>query len=472
MPRLLVFWERLPLLARLLTTAGFALLVSGSVLLFVSAREEARSVQRELAAELAAELDTLPFALSEDVVIGDYATLQQTLERYVRRPRLVEASFKDPGGATVHSVDRPVSAAAPAWFVGLLGYHDEIGSAGVVVGGRSYGRLTLSLSAQEPAYRAWERLLRHLAVLALAVGTAFFGIFWVLRSALTPLRRLEEGAEALSLGALDHRLTEKGSPEIRRLFNAFNRMADRLERSQSQLQRSNDQLRRFSEITAHHLQEPTRRLAIFARHLKRNLSLPPENNDAIEALDTIDAEARRLRNLLRDVEAWLAADQGMEAPEMTDAGQAATAAAANFQDALAHVGGEIRIGDLPDVFLDARRLQRVFMIAVDNAVRHRRAESETPLHIEISAESGPEAVTLRIADNGPGIAPEFRERVFQVFERLYPQPGEVSTGVGLAILRRIAESVGGAAWIEGGAGGGTTVVVRLPSSIKIQREQI
>jgi signal transduction histidine kinase len=463
MRRLNALWERLPLLARLLTTAGFALLAAGSILLFVSTGDEARSTQQELAAELATELDTLPFALSEDVVVGDYATLQQTLERYIRRPRLVEASFKDAGGATVRSADRPVSAAAPVWFVRLLGYHDESGSADVVVGGRTYGRLTLSLSAQEPAYRAWERLLRHLGVLALAVGLDFLGILLVLRNALVPLRRLEEGAEALSVDALDHRLTEEGSPEIRRLFDAFNRMADRLEKSQNQSRRSNEQLRRFSEITAHHLQEPTRRLAIFSRQLKRILNLSPENKEATETLDIIDGEARRLRNLLRDVEAWLAADQGLEPVSLSDAGQAATAAAANFQDALARIGGEIRIGALPDVFLDARRLQRVFMIAVDNAVRHHRPEADSPLRIEISAETRPDAVTLRIADNGAGIPVEYRERVFQVFERLHPQPGDVSTGVGLAILRRIAESVGGAVWIEGGEGGGTTVVVRLPS---------
>jgi len=66
-----------------------------------------------------------------------------------------------------------------------------------------------------------------------------------------------------------------------------------------------------------------------------------------------------------------------------------------------------------------------------------------------------------ISDNGPGGEDEYRQRVFRVFERLATSGG--GTGVGLAILRRIAESAGGYAWLEEAAGGGCSVLIELPA---------
>ena len=68
----------------------------------------------------------------------------------------------------------------------------------------------------------------------------------------------------------------------------------------------------------------------------------------------------------------------------------------------------------------------------------------------------------RVSDNGPGIELQYRERVFRPFERL--QSGGDGTGIGLALVRRIAESAGGTAWIEETPGGGCTVLVELPQT--------
>jgi signal transduction histidine kinase len=70
-------------------------------------------------------------------------------------------------------------------------------------------------------------------------------------------------------------------------------------------------------------------------------------------------------------------------------------------------------------------------------------------------------VRYSVSDNGPGVEAEYRERVFRVFERLTAN-GE-GTGIGLAILRRVAESTGGHAWIEETPGGGCRVLFDLPA---------
>jgi signal transduction histidine kinase len=71
---------------------------------------------------------------------------------------------------------------------------------------------------------------------------------------------------------------------------------------------------------------------------------------------------------------------------------------------------------------------------------------------------------LEVVDNGPGIAPEQRERIFEKFHQIRDaargKPG--GTGLGLAICKTIVETHGGRIWVEGGAGGGSTFVVTLP----------
>ncbi|MDQ5909482.1 MAG: hypothetical protein QG599_1577, partial [Pseudomonadota bacterium] len=98
----------------------------------------------------------------------------------------------------------------------------------------------------------------------------------------------------------------------------------------------------------------------------------------------------------------------------------------------------------------------------DKALRHHY--TDLPLRLDIAGEPVGDQVRYRVSDNGPGIAPEYRERVFRVFERL-ASTGE-GTGIGLAIVRRIAESTGGRAGIEASPGGGCTVWFELPGGEK------
>jgi diguanylate cyclase (GGDEF)-like protein len=95
----------------------------------------------------------------------------------------------------------------------------------VRVGGRAYGDLTLVLTEQGLANQSWAHLESQLAVLLLAIGLDFLGIWLVLRSGLAPLKQLESGANAIADGNFDIRLRPGGSPEIRHVIESFDRMA-------------------------------------------------------------------------------------------------------------------------------------------------------------------------------------------------------------------------------------------------------
>lgn len=439
--------RHLPLQVRLLATASFALFVAGSSMLFLSVREEGQQARDDLHRELAADLEMLPAALSEVVVLGDYASLQQTLDRYVHQPQILKASFKDSAGVLLQSTSPEQPSKAPHWFLEMQNFENLPGSSEIIIGGRQYGTLELTLSPLEAADRSWARLTSHLAVLFLAVVLDFCGIWGVLCLSLRPLQALEEGARGLAEGRLDHRLADRGSPELRRVIAAFNQMADGLQGTQTQLLRRNQELTRFSEITAHHLQEPTRRLMIFSQKLQS--ALRENKSETVQtSLSFIVQEAARLRNLLRDIEFFLAAPRPLGQIEDQETTAVLNDVMNSLQAGLDSAQAQIEVFPLASVRLDQRRLSTIFTIALTNALHYRRPG--IPLRLRISSQVRGDFVRLSIADNGCGISEQYRERVFRVFERLDPQPEDTSTGVGLSVVRRIAEALGGTAWIEDG----------------------
>ncbi len=253
--------------------------------------------------------------------------------------------------------------------------------------------------------------------------------------------------------------------------------------SQQTLARSNADLRRFSEITAHHLQEPARRMASYADLLGRQLAGKHDDPELQMSLDFIAQQARYQQNLLRDVQRYLAADQPLGQLEWVDASAVAAQVVEKLADRLAASGACLTVGELPPVWFDAARLGDVFELLIDNALRHGAGpakpatgptelpddqagdeigDAARPLQIRIDGECAGNLLRLRVSDNGPGIEPQYRERVFRPFERL--QSGGDGTGIGLALVRRIAESGGGSAWIEASPDGGCSVVLELPQA--------
>jgi PAS domain S-box-containing protein len=237
-----LWWDRLPFIGRLLVTASIALLVAGAAMVFVAARQEAAEIKTDLNTELAKELETLPIALAETAIIGDYSTLQQTLDRYVARPLIASVEFRDQEGTVLRSTDTRGQSTAPEWFRRLFAFADVEGRAPMVVGGRSYGELGVTLTAQGLANRAWSHLQSHLAILLLAIAIDFFGIWLVLRTGLAPLKQLEDGAKDMAAGRLDVRLVPEGSPELRNVIASFDRMADSIRGAQAALKQSEERL--------------------------------------------------------------------------------------------------------------------------------------------------------------------------------------------------------------------------------------
>ena len=221
-------------------------------------------------------------------------------------------------------------------------------------------------------------------------------------------------------------------------------------------------LQRFAEVTAHHLQEPARRLASYAERLDKQLAGHALDQETQLSLDFIGQQARQMKKLLTDTERYLSADQPRGNIDKQDVTLTLDRVLERLRARISQSGAILTLGKLPAASIDTPRLADLFEVALDNALQFADTGiAEKPLHITIEGERQGMIVRYKVSDNGPGVEEEYRERVFRVFERLNAS-GE-GTGIGLAIVRRITESCGGRTWIEEAPGGGCRLLFELPA---------
>jgi light-regulated signal transduction histidine kinase (bacteriophytochrome) len=236
---------------------------------------------------------------------------------------------------------------------------------------------------------------------------------------------------------------------------------DALVRSQHEaIDKANAELTQFANISAHHLMEPSRRLLSFAQRLRAGLDGKVDDDDVQTSLGYIEQGATRMRDLVRDIERYLAAGTQRGPLQPNDPAVALAEAQKRLAGIVVASGATVEVGTLAPVWLDLPRLTDLFEVLLDNAVIHGTAGIAPA--IRVTGEKLAAATRLRVEDNGPGIAEEYRQRVFGVFERLASNP-RAGTGIGLAIARRIVDSRGGRIGIEASPLGGVAVVFELPS---------
>ncbi|MDP2821918.1 MAG: PAS domain S-box protein, partial [Sulfuritalea sp.] len=220
------WWARLSLMVRVMLGASLALVFASILLLFVSTDQDARSARIQIDEHLAGEIDSLLPAIAEWAVIGDYASVEQMFRHRVRRADIRSISWMDDKGRAIEAIDKDVDRRAPRWFVEWTGVLSPGISRTLSIGGRSYGQVTVDMTATPAQNRLWGSFLDHLVILLLALALNVAGIYLVLRNGLRPLSVLTRGADELARGDFTHRIALQGSPELAGLIQAFNRMAE------------------------------------------------------------------------------------------------------------------------------------------------------------------------------------------------------------------------------------------------------
>jgi signal transduction histidine kinase len=233
-----------------------------------------------------------------------------------------------------------------------------------------------------------------------------------------------------------------------------------LRHTAAELVRSNRDLEQFASAVSHDLKEPLRAVAGYAALLQRKYGgLFDDKSDAYLA-GTVDG-AERMQRLIDDLLSYARVGSRGGEFKPADAEAALTAAVANLRVGIEEAGAVITHDPLPTVRSDPSQLVQLLQNLIANAVKFRGAESPR-IHVGAEREAG--QWRFRVHDNGIGVEQQFRERIFEIFQRLHPRSAYPGTGIGLAICKRIVERHGGRIWVESTPGRGSTFFFTIPDA--------
>ena len=230
---------------------------------------------------------------------------------------------------------------------------------------------------------------------------------------------------------------------------------------ETQLRRANADLEQFAYSASHDLQEPIRNVSAYSQLLAQRYSNLLDER-ARQYLQFITSGAHRMQMLVKDLLAYATSASTEEKPgEETDASSALSTALSNLSEVIRETEAEISCDALPAVRVQEAQLVQLFQNLAGNAIKYRR-DGEAP-RIQVKAQRKDAHWLFEVVDNGIGIDPQYREKVFGIFKRLHDQTRYSGTGMGLAICKRIVERNGGRIWVESdGLGKGSTFFFTLP----------
>jgi signal transduction histidine kinase len=234
----------------------------------------------------------------------------------------------------------------------------------------------------------------------------------------------------------------------------------RAEAALADLQRSNAELQQFTYIASHDLREPLRTVSTFTQLLTRKYG-QANDSEANELSGHILTAVRRMTDLLHDLLAFSWAGQNaaqLDEPANTE--NVLQNVMRALRAAIDESGAKITNGPLPPVWMQETHLAELLQNLLSNAIKYR---GPNPPRISITAEPQGALYCFAVRDNGIGIAPEYSERIFRLFQRLHGReiPG---TGLGLAICKKIVETYGGRIWVESDRGQGAVFYFTVPAT--------
>lgn len=218
----------------------------------------------------------------------------------------------------------------------------------------------------------------------------------------------------------------------------------------SRLEQSNRELDQFAYVASHDLKAPLRGIANLAQWLEEDLG-DKVSGESREHLTLLRGRVDRMEALIEGILAYSRAGRVREDAECVDTGKL-IAAVVDLLAPPANVTIAVQ-PRLPSLVTERMPLQQVFMNLIGNAIKHCRNASPT---VTVAAEETGDMVHFSVADNGPGIAPQFHERIWQIFQTLAPRDEIEGTGIGLSVVRKLVETRGGRAWVESQVGQGST----------------
>jgi PAS domain S-box-containing protein len=225
----------------------------------------------------------------------------------------------------------------------------------------------------------------------------------------------------------------------------------------TELKRSNEELEQFAYVASHDLQEPLRAITsytqLLAQRYQGNLDAKAD-----KYINYVVDGATRMQQLINDLLAYSRTGRGQEF-EWVDCNDVVQQSLSNLQIAIAEKKAIVACEEMPTLMADEFQLVQLFQNLIANAVKF--CCENIPL-IHIDAVRSESEWLFSVRDNGIGIAPEYADRIFIIFQRLHSRREYSGTGIGLSMCKRIVERHGGRIWVESQEGEGATFYFTIP----------
>jgi signal transduction histidine kinase len=357
------------------------------------------------------------------------------------------------------------------------------------------GRVLFAHGMGEGAEVDLESLRRHR--LARETTVDFAGTQWQVLSVPGPVFMVQWRREplpwlVLGLGAMLSllatvlaALAQRHDAAMRRFAQERAVAAEQLARTNASLRQANEDMEQFVSAVSHDLKNPLVGIEWTCQAVQTAMN-DGRPEDIRQDVAMLRRSCRRMRRLVDDLLAHSRAGFAPLATRDVDVDALVRKLVADHAAQAAQAGAIVQTaGSLPTVRGDAGRLAAAFDNLIANALKYARRPNATQPRVVIGCEPDgmesadrrgdgigrPTAWRFYVRDNGPGIAMEDRKRIFDVFVRLAED--DDGTGIGLAIVRRVAEAHGGRAWVEDSPGGGATFWFTIPDNApqRAQRAQ-
>jgi PAS domain S-box-containing protein len=224
------------------------------------------------------------------------------------------------------------------------------------------------------------------------------------------------------------------------------------------LKRSNEELQQFAYVASHDLQEPLRMVASYLQLIESRYN-DKLDEDGREFIAYAVGGATRMKALINDLLTYSRVQTQNRKFTTVDMEAVLSEVRGQLQIALEEANAQITHDPLPQVHGDQGLLVQLLQNLISNGIKYRRDESP---QIHIRAERKKKTWVFAVKDNGIGIAEQYLERIFIIFQRLHSKEKYPGTGIGLAICKKVVERHGGDMWVESEVGKGTTFYFTLP----------
>ena len=335
------------------------------------------------------------------------------------------------------------------------------------------------------AMRSWRDRVLIGMVAVFAAGAILLAL--LMRRAVTrPLAVLAASCRRIAAGNFAESIAVRGSKDIRAIAgdveNMRGRIVAELDVSRSdqarlamqaqalntqavELRRSNAELEQFAYVASHDLQEPLRKVTSFCQLLEKRYGSALDER-GIEYIGFAVDGAKRMQVLINDLLTFSRVGRLTVTHATVALDTTLDTAVGNLAAAIEESGAQIkrRDGPLPQVTGDATLMTMLWQNLIGNAVKFRREDHAPRVIIDCERGTGDHDGywVFGVTDNGIGIAPEFAEKVFVIFQRLHGRDAYAGTGIGLALCKKIVELHGGIIGIDTSNSSGTRFWFTLP----------